>query len=88
MVPCQSGELEKLFPAVNRAACMREMHLVLPNGAVLKGHKSLPEIAKRLRRFSSLHLLWKLPGFDLISRIFYRCVAATRYFLSGFLRHS
>ncbi len=35
MLPCQSESLGKRFPSVERAACMRAMHVVLPDGTVL-----------------------------------------------------
>ena len=37
LLPCQSEGLGKRFPSVERDACMRAMHLVLPDGTVLAG---------------------------------------------------
>jgi predicted DCC family thiol-disulfide oxidoreductase YuxK len=56
MVPCQSEEARKRFPFVEQAICMQAMQLVLPEGKVLGGEKALPEIVKRLKRFTAAAL--------------------------------
>lgn len=88
MVPCGSDSLDVRFPAVDRAACARAMHLVLPDGAVLRGEKALPEIFKRLRRYKLLAIIFRLPGASLVSRILYRWFADSRYRIADFFHIS
>ncbi len=79
LLPCQSEVLDERFPSVERAACLRAMHLVLPDGTVLAGEKALPEIFKRLRRYRTAAVLFKLPGAEMLGRVFYRWFADRRY---------
>jgi predicted DCC family thiol-disulfide oxidoreductase YuxK len=88
MVPCRSETLDARFPSVDRAACMQAMHLVLPDGTVLRGEKALPEIFKRLKRYRPLAALFRLPGAELLSRVFYRWFAVRRYKIAGLFHSS
>jgi predicted DCC family thiol-disulfide oxidoreductase YuxK len=85
MLPCQSGEVRKRFPLIEPAACMRAMQLILPDGKILSGEKALPEILKRLKRYSPAAALFSLPGSEAISRSFYRWFADNRYHIAGVL---
>jgi len=84
MIPCQSETVQQRFPSIKQAVCMQAMQLVLPDGTVLSGEKALPEILKRLRRYSSA-ALFKLPGSKTLSRAFYRWFADRRYHIAGLL---
>jgi predicted DCC family thiol-disulfide oxidoreductase YuxK len=88
MLPCQSETLDVRFPSVERTACMRAMHLVLPDGTVLAGEKALPEIFKRLRRYRPAAVLFKLPGAEMLGRVFYRWFADRRYRIARFFHLS
>jgi predicted DCC family thiol-disulfide oxidoreductase YuxK len=88
MLPCQSETLDERFPSVERAACMQAMHLVLPDGTVLAGEKALPEIFKRLRRYRPAAVLFKLPGAEMLGRVFYRWFADRRYRIARFFHLS
>jgi predicted DCC family thiol-disulfide oxidoreductase YuxK len=85
MLPCQAVSIKKRFPSIKRAVCMQAMQLVLPDGTVLSGEKALPEILKRLRRYSSANALFKLPGSEILSRAFYRWFADRRYHIARLL---
>ena len=87
MVPCQSERLSRLSPDLQRADCMKAMHLVLPGGTVVAGEKALPEIFMCLRRYRIAALLFKLPGTGVLSRIAYRWFAARRYRIAAILSH-
>jgi predicted DCC family thiol-disulfide oxidoreductase YuxK len=87
MMPCQSEGLGKLFPYLQRADCMKAMHLVLPGGIVVVGEKTLPEIFLRLKRYRIVSLLFKLPGAGVLSRIAYRWFAGRRYRIAAILAH-
>ncbi len=84
---CHSEELTRRFPAIERAACLQAMHLVLPDGSVLIGEKAAPEILSRLksRRHRWAAALFRLPGAEILSRAFYRWFAGHRYRISRFL---
>ena len=85
MLPCQAEEVRQRFPAVEQAVCMQAMQLVLPDGQVLAGEKALPEVLKRLKRFSPAAAIFDLPGAEAISRSFYRWFADNRYHIADIL---
>jgi predicted DCC family thiol-disulfide oxidoreductase YuxK len=85
MVPCQNDDVPVRFPHVERAACMRAMHLVLPDGRTLAGEQALPEIAKRLENYSGTADLFRIPGAQTLSRAFYRWFADRRYSIARLL---
>jgi predicted DCC family thiol-disulfide oxidoreductase YuxK len=84
-LPCQSTERVERFPPIREAVCMDAMQLVLPDGTVLAGERALPEILKRLKRYSSLSSFFKLPGTEGVSRSFYRWFADRRYHIADVL---
>jgi predicted DCC family thiol-disulfide oxidoreductase YuxK len=78
-LPCRSEETRRRFPAVSEPDCLRAVHLVLQDGAVLAGEKALPEILRRLPRWRRAAALFSLPGAGLLSRLLYRWIAARRH---------
>jgi predicted DCC family thiol-disulfide oxidoreductase YuxK len=82
MLPCQSNEVHERFPFIEKAVCMQAMQLVLPDGTLVSGEKALPEVLKRLKRFSPAADLFKLPGSEMLSRSFYRWFADNRYHIA------
>jgi len=85
MIPCQSGEARKRFPFIEQAVCMQAMQLILPDGEVLSAEKALPEIVKRLKRYSPAAALFEFPGAGLLARSFYRWLADNRYHIAHVL---
>jgi predicted DCC family thiol-disulfide oxidoreductase YuxK len=85
MVPCQSDHVFVRFPHVEKAACMRALHLVLPNGSTVAGEQALPEIMKRLDNFRGAADLFGVPGARALSRAFYRWFAERRYSVARLL---
>jgi len=81
-LPCRSRETRARFPGVGEAACLRAMHLILPDGTVLAGERALPEIARRTRRYRPAALLFRLPGAFAVSRLLYRAFARRRHRIS------
>jgi predicted DCC family thiol-disulfide oxidoreductase YuxK len=79
MLPCQTEETRQRFPSIEKAVCMQAMQLILPDGRVLSGELALPEILKRLKRYSAAAALFDLPGSAALSRAFYRWFADNRY---------
>lgn len=82
MLPCQSKEAKERFPFMEETVCMQAMQLILPDGRVLSGEKALPEVLRRLKRFSPAADLFKLPGSGILSRSFYRWFADNRYHIA------
>ncbi|HEX9204671.1 MAG TPA: DUF393 domain-containing protein [Candidatus Deferrimicrobiaceae bacterium] len=78
-LPCLSVEARSRFPAVSESDCMRAVHLVLPDGAVLAGEKAVPEILRRLPRWRRAASLFSLPGAAFLSRVLYRWIASRRH---------
>jgi predicted DCC family thiol-disulfide oxidoreductase YuxK len=85
MLSCQSEEVRQRFPFIEEAVCMQAMQLILPDGEVFSGEKALPEIIRRLKRYSAAAELFSLPGSDTLSRSFYRWFADNRYHIAGIL---
>ena len=78
-LPCRSAETRTRFPAVPEDACMRAVHLVLPDGSILAGERAIPEILRRLPRWNRAAALFSLPGAAPFSRVLYRWIAARRH---------
>lgn len=85
MLPCQSEEARERFPLVEQAVCMQAMQLILPDGEALGGEKALPEIFKRLKKYSPAAALFDLPGSEVLARSFYRWFAGNRYHIANVL---
>lgn len=85
-LPCRSAETRSRFPAIGEAACLRAMHLVLPDGAILAGDRALPEILRRTRRYRRAAVLFRLPGAGALSGLLYRAFARRRHKISRLLR--
>jgi len=84
-LPCRSGETRSRFPAIAEAACLRAMHLVLPDGTILVGDQALPEILRRTRRYRRAAVLFRFPGAGIMSRFLYRAFAGRRHRISRLL---
>jgi len=82
---CQSDEIVRRYPVIEKATCMQAMQLILPDGTVLSGEKALPEILKRTKRYSPAAEFFKIPGTESVSRAFYRWFADNRYHIADLL---
>ena len=85
MIPCGSEEARKMFSLVEQAVCMQAMQLILPDGEVFSGERALPEILKRLKRYSPAAAIFDLPGSGILARSFYRWFADNRYHIANVL---
>ena len=79
---CHSETLSGRFPAIEKAACLQAMHLVLSDGTVLPGERAVPEILRRLRGYRWAAALFRLPGAETLARVFYRWFARNRFHIS------
>ena len=82
---CHSGDLPRRFPHIEKSACLAAMHLVLKDGSVFAGEEAIQEIVLRLRRFRWAAVLFRLPGAQILSRVFYRWFAGRRHRVSRLL---
>ena len=74
-----------MFSLVEQAVCMQAMQLILPDGEVFSGERALPEILKRLKRYSPAAAIFDLPGSGILARSFYRWFADNRYHIANVL---
>ncbi|MBZ0110708.1 MAG: DUF393 domain-containing protein [Candidatus Scalindua rubra] len=81
-IACQSDECKSRFPDIREEACLEALHLVTPDGRILAGDKSLPEILCNLRYFRRLAIFFKMPIINLLSYFVYRWIANNRYIIS------
>jgi len=80
---CHSGEIAKRFPRIEKSACLQAMHLVLPGRKVLIGERAALEILKQLHGYRRLACLLRLPGADILLRVFYRWFAKNRHHIAS-----
>jgi predicted DCC family thiol-disulfide oxidoreductase YuxK len=77
-VVAQWGEIERRFPALDRTACLTDMHLVVNGGTVVTGFDGYRELAKVLPAgWIALPLLY-LPGVPTVGGRVYRHIADHR----------
>lgn len=70
--------LETMFPGVSRDACVEEMHVVSPDGAVTAGFDGFRTIAWQMALLMPIAPLLYVPGVPTVGRRVYRYVAAHR----------
>jgi len=72
-------DLARRFPGLDPAACKRAAHLVLPDGRILVGEQTAPEVLDRLPGYGWAAFLLRLPGMRGLSRVAYRVFARRRH---------
>lgn len=82
LLSCHSEALRIRFPSIDKADCLQAMHLVLRDGAILAGERAVPEILRRLRGYRWAAALFRLPGVEICSGVFYRWFAKNRFHIS------
>jgi len=70
--------LAETHPQISLQACLEEMHLILPNGAVRKGFFAFREILRYIPILSPLRLVLYLPGSSTFGPKIYTFVASRR----------
>jgi predicted DCC family thiol-disulfide oxidoreductase YuxK len=81
-VPIGPASLAILFPDLSLEACLREIHVVTPQGDLRVGWDGVARLARLFPVTWPIGALGGLPGFRALGRILYRWVAANRYALS------
>jgi predicted DCC family thiol-disulfide oxidoreductase YuxK len=74
----EPGVLER-FPALSHDACMKAMHLVMPDGRVFRGVEAAVRAIATRRVIGWLAYLYYLPGFRQLCDALYAFLAAHRY---------
>src|SRR5215471_667428 len=80
--PIDPASLPRIHPNLDIEACLRELHLITPEGKVEVGADAVIRLA---RLFAETRLIGNVagaPGIRWISRMMYRFVALNRYALS------
>lgn len=82
-VSCQSEERARRTPQVPREACLKAVHLVLPDGTVYAGADALPHLLRCLRGWRWAALAWRIPGFGRLMPVIYGRIADNRRVFSA-----
>jgi len=82
LLPCRSPARRARFPAIDEAACLTAMQLVLDDGRVLSGADAVPELLARMPRWRWLRHVFDMPGARPLARRAYAWIARNRMKLS------
>ncbi|HEY7364084.1 MAG TPA: DUF393 domain-containing protein [Methylomirabilota bacterium] len=82
ILPCRSAARRARFPAIDEAACLAAMQLVLPDGRVVSGADAVPELLARMPGWRWLGRVFDVPGARPFARRVYAWIAANRMKLS------
>lgn len=80
---CHDESLPARFPFLDRSACLRAAHLVLPDGRVLAGEKAAPEVFLRIPGYRWVARALLLPGGQRFSRLLYRWFSRRRHAIAS-----
>ncbi|GAB4366296.1 MAG: hypothetical protein Kow00128_09610 [Deltaproteobacteria bacterium] len=72
-------DLAERFPFLDPSACKRAAHLIHPDGRVLVGEQTAPEVLARIPGYGWAAFLLRLPGVRGLSRLAYRFLARRRH---------
>ena len=82
-VDLHSVDVKTVHPTLTPEACRDEMHVVTPEGRVLKGFYAFRHLWGRLPRTAWMAPFLHVPGASLIGNLVYRWVARRRYQLNA-----
>ena len=80
--PIDPDTLSKLHPKLDVDACLRELHVITPEGKIIVGADAVILLARLFPATRWIGLITGAPGVRSISRVLYRLVALNRYALS------
>lgn len=81
-VPIELASLADLHPALKLENCLRELHVVTPEGRIYVGWDAVALLARLFPATWLIGAVGAIPPFRWLGRAFYRFVAANRYALS------
>ena len=76
-----SVDVSRIHPSLTTEACLRDMHLVTPQGRVLSGFDAFRHIAAQLPAWRWWAPLLRVPPVPVIGRLIYRWIARRRHAL-------
>lgn len=85
-VPLQSEALYRSLPGLDREACRRAMHLVLPGGRIRSGGDAVRAVLARLPLSAPIAFVLAVPPLPAVLRACYPWIAARRRALSATCR--
>jgi glyoxylase-like metal-dependent hydrolase (beta-lactamase superfamily II)/predicted DCC family thiol-disulfide oxidoreductase YuxK len=74
--------LARIHPALDLDACLRELHVITPQGTVRCGWDGVAELARLFPATYLIAWLGQIPPFRFLGRMAYRFVARNRYAMS------
>jgi glyoxylase-like metal-dependent hydrolase (beta-lactamase superfamily II)/predicted DCC family thiol-disulfide oxidoreductase YuxK len=80
--PIDPDTLPGIHADLNLDACLRELHVVTPDGRIVVGADAVILLARLFPETRFIGVIVGAPGMRLVSRILYRVVASNRYALS------
>ena len=80
--PIDPDTLKRIHPDLEFEACLRELHVVTPDGQIVVGADAVILLARLFPETRLIGTIMGAPGMRTISRMLYRFVALNRYALS------
>ena len=80
--PIDPDTLKRIHPDLELEACLRELHVVTPDGQIVVGADAVILLARLFPETRLIGTITGAPGMRTISRMLYRLVALNRYALS------
>jgi len=80
--PIDLATLSRINPDLNMDACLRELHVLTPEGRIVVGADAVIMLARLFPETRLIGIIMGAPGMRAISRMLYRLVALNRYALS------
>lgn len=81
-LPIDPETLPQIHPSLTLDNCLRELHVVTPDGKVYKGWDAVALLARRFPETWILGALGAVPPFHWLARRLYRFIAKNRYAIS------
>ena len=81
-VPIEPHLLATLHPTLSVEGCLRELHVITPEGHIRRGWLAVAELARLFRPTFLIGWLGRMPPFNWIGEVGYRFVARNRYAIS------
>jgi predicted DCC family thiol-disulfide oxidoreductase YuxK len=78
----EAGVLDD-YPGVTHEACMKKIHLVMPDGRVYAGAEAFARLFATVRIVGWIAFVYYVPGLRQIAELVYTLVARARYRLFG-----
>jgi predicted DCC family thiol-disulfide oxidoreductase YuxK len=71
------------YPSISRDACIKRMHVVMPNGRIFAGAEAFARMLATLRWVGWAAWVYYVPGLRQLANVTYDIIARNRYRLFG-----